>query len=104
MKPSPYISVVIPCYNDGIYLPETMMHLKKQTFKDYEIIVVNDGSTNEETLRILDELSRQDIIVLHKQNGRMSSARNYGVKHAKGRYIAALDADDYFHPGFLKKL
>ncbi|HEU4471855.1 MAG TPA: glycosyltransferase family A protein [Flavisolibacter sp.] len=103
MNKSPLISVVIPCYNDGVYLPETISHLQKQTFRDFEVIVVNDGSTDHHTLEILDQVSSQGITVLHKANGRMSSARNYGVKHASGTYIAALDADDYFHPSFFAK-
>ena len=100
---TPLISVVIPCYNDGRFLPETIAQLQKQTFQDFEIIIVNDGSTDAKTLLILDELSKGEIKVLHKENGRMSSARNWGVKHAKGSLIAALDADDYFHPTFFEK-
>lgn len=100
---SPFISVVIPCYNDGSYLPETIAHLKKQTYRQFEIIIVNDGSTDAQTLKILNEIKDPQITVLHKQNGRMSSARNYGVQHAKGTLIAALDADDYFHPTFFQK-
>jgi glycosyltransferase involved in cell wall biosynthesis len=103
MPASPLISVVIPCYNDGRYLPETIQRLKQQTFTDYEIIICNDGSTDELTLKVLDDLSKTGITVLHKANGRMSSARNHGVKHATGKYIAALDADDYFHPSFFQK-
>lgn len=103
MNKLPLISVVIPCYNDGKYLPETISHLRKQTFRDFEIIIVNDGSTDKQTLQILDELSTHTITILHKDNGRMSSARNHGVKHARGTYIAALDADDYFHPNFFEK-
>lgn len=100
----PLISVVIPCYNDGEYLPETIRHLRKQTYRHFEILIVNDGSTKEATLNTLNDLAQQpDIKVLHKENGRMSSARNYGVKHAKGELIAALDADDYFHPTFFEK-
>ena len=100
---TPLISVVIPCYNDGRYLPETIAQLQKQTLQDFEIIIVNDGSTDPQTLIILDELSKGEIKVLHKENGRMSSARNWGVKHAIGSLIAALDADDYFHPTFFEK-
>jgi glycosyltransferase involved in cell wall biosynthesis len=103
MAQNPLISVVIPCYNDGIYLPETISHLKKQTLQDFEVIIVNDGSTDGNTLKILDELSKEGINVLHKENGRMSSARNHGVKYAKGTYIAALDADDYYDPSFFQK-
>ena len=100
----PIISVVIPCYNDGIYLPETIQKLKLQTEQSFEIIIVNDGSTDAHTLEVLADLSTQDHIqVLHKENGRMSSARNYGVQHANGKFIAALDADDYFDPSFFTK-
>src|SRR5687767_5378789 len=103
MASTPLISVVIPCFNDGAYLPETLAHLDKQTLRDFEIIIVNDGSTDKNTIDILNKIQGPGITVLHKQNGRMSSARNYGVKHAKGQLIAALDADDYFHPSFFAK-
>lgn len=103
MPSTPLISVVIPCYNDGQFLPETIDRLKQQTFTGYEIIIVNDGSTDGNTLKVLDALAATGITVLHKENGRMSSARNYGVKHAKGTLIAALDSDDYFHPAFFQK-
>ncbi|HZG73774.1 MAG TPA: glycosyltransferase family A protein [Chondromyces sp.] len=100
---TPLISVVIPCYNDGIFLPETIARLKEQTYQKFEIIVVNDGSTDAHTKEVLNALKDKNIKVLHKENGRMSSARNYGVKHAAGTLIAALDADDYFHPTFFEK-
>jgi glycosyltransferase involved in cell wall biosynthesis len=101
----PLISVVIPCYNDGRYLPETLERLSKQTYSNFEIIIVNDGSTDAETLKILDQLASQGggIQVLHKKNGRMSSARNHGAAAAKGEILVALDADDYFDPQFFKK-
>lgn len=101
---NPHISVVIPCYNDGKYLPETIAKLKQQTFTSFEIIVVNDGSTDEATISYLDTLSNDpQIQVIHQANGRMSAARNTGAKHAKGHYIAALDADDYFDNTFFEK-
>ncbi len=103
MSNQPFISVVIPCYNDGIYLPETIEKIKSQSYKHFEIIVVNDGSTDSHTLEILTQLEKQGVTVLHKENGRMSSARNHGVKHAKGEIIAAVDSDDYFDPSFFEK-
>lgn len=103
MNAQPLISVVIPCYNDGAYLPETIARVKQQTYTHFEIIVVNDGSTDEATLQVLQTLSTEGITVLHKANGRMSSARNWGVQHANGTLIAALDADDYFHQQFFEK-
>ena len=103
MLQDPLISVVIPCFNDGAYLPETISKLKEQTYTNFEIIVVNDGSTDKATLDVLNELSSKGVLVLHKANGRMSSARNHGVQYAKGSIIAALDADDYFDPSFFEK-
>jgi glycosyltransferase involved in cell wall biosynthesis len=98
------ISVVIPCYNDGQFLPETVDRVKQQTYKNLEIIIVNDGSDDPHTINVLAELSKDNsLTILHKENGRMSSARNYGVKHAKGGIIVPLDADDYFHPTFFEK-
>ena len=103
MKNDPLISVVIPCYNDGAFLPETIRRVKEQTLKDFEIIISNDGSTDEKTLSVLEDLGKQGIHVVHQQNKRMSAARNFGVAHAKGKYIATLDADDYFDPSFFEK-
>lgn len=98
------ISVIIPCYNDGKYLPETIEQLKKQSTPADEIIIVNDGSTDAATIELLAQLEKDPLIqVLHKTNGRMAAARNYGVTHAKGDIIVTLDADDYFDPSFFKK-
>lgn len=98
------ISVIIPCYNDGKYLPETISKLKLQTLPANEIIIVNDGSTDAATIELLTQLEKDPLIqVLHKENGRMSAARNFGVAHAKGAIIVALDADDYFDPSFFQK-
>ncbi len=98
-----FISVVIPCFNDGIYLEETLSHLKKQTYQHFETIIVNDGSTDPFTLDVLKNIDPSTATVLHKENGKMSSARNFGVNHAKGNIIVALDADDYFDPTFFEK-
>ncbi|HVZ58030.1 MAG TPA: glycosyltransferase family A protein [Chitinophagaceae bacterium] len=102
-EPRVLISVVIPCYNDGIYLRETLSRLKQQTYTHYEVLIVDDGSTDPHTLAVFTELEKEGYRVLHKENGRMSSARNYGVRHAQGSVLALLDADDYFHPRFFEK-
>ncbi|HEY0298238.1 MAG TPA: glycosyltransferase family A protein, partial [Arachidicoccus sp.] len=98
------ISVVIPCYNDGIYLQETFEKLKLQTYKYVEVIIVNDGSTDEKTLQLLQQLSNeQNVRIIHKQNGKLPAARNSGIKEARGNIIVTLDADDYFEKTFFEK-
>jgi glycosyltransferase involved in cell wall biosynthesis len=100
---NPAISVIIPCYNDGIYLKETIAKLKLQTFNDFEVIIIDDGSTDQYTLNVFDEINEQGITVYHKPNGRMAAARNYGIERAKADIIVALDADDYFEKTFFEK-
>ena len=103
MSNNHFISVIIPCYNDGIYLPETIEKIKTQTFKNFEIIIVNDGSTDKKTISLLEKIKKEGITVLDKENGKMSSARNFGVKHAKGDLIVTVDSDDYFEPIFFQR-
>lgn len=103
MTDQPFISVIIPCYNDGAYLPETLRKLKEQTYKHFETIVVNDGSTDALTLEVLEQARLDGLTVLDKPNGHLSSARNFGIRHARGSVIVTLDADDYYHPSFFEK-
>ena len=88
----PRIAVVVPCYNDGETLTETLDSLEEQ--EPLEIVVVNDGSTDERTLEVLDRLSARGVRVVHKPNGGLSSARMAGVEATGAEYIFALDADD----------
>jgi glycosyltransferase involved in cell wall biosynthesis len=98
----PRLSVVLPCYNHGSYLPEAIASVRKQTFLPVEIIVVNDGSTDQETLALLAEFSESDIKVLHTANLGLAAARNHGIDKAAGEYILPLDADDRIAPGYLE--
>lgn len=99
----PKVSVVIPCYNHGPFLEESVGSILAQTCQDFEILIVNDGSTDPRTLRILAECQWPKTRTLHKENGHLSSARNHGIRHAQGEYILTLDADDGFAPTFLEK-
>jgi glycosyltransferase involved in cell wall biosynthesis len=99
----PLVSVIIPCYNDGQYLDDSVSSIKKQTFTDLEIIIVNDGSTEESTLKRLSLFNDPQVTVLHKENGHLSSARNHGIRHARGAVIVTLDADDKFEKTFIEK-
>ena len=94
----PKISVIIPVYNTEKYIEKCLNSVKNQTFKDIEIIVVNDGSTdNSENLikKWQEENKQLDLKYYYKENRGLSSARNFGVLKASGNYIMFLDSDDY---------
>lgn len=93
---NPKISVIIPVYNVKKYLKSCLNTVINQTFKDLEILLINDGSTDGSG-ELCDELAKTDdrIRVFHKENGGLSDARNFGIKMAKGKYIGLIDSDDY---------
>ncbi len=103
----PEISVVIPCYNQAQYLPEAVESVAAQTFTDWELIIVNDGSTDR-TSETANELIRRypgrRIVLLEKKNGGLSDARNYGIERATGTYILPFDADDLLQPTMLESV
>ena len=90
------ISVIIPVYNVEDYLHYAIESLEKQTYGNFEIILVNDGSTDDSG-KLCDEYSEKysNVRVFHKENGGLSDARNFGVQQAKGEFITFLDPDDY---------
>ena len=90
-------SLVIPVYNVNNYLSKCINSVLSQTYDDYEIILVDDGSTDGSS-DLCDEYQNQDrrIKTVHKENGGLSSARNCGIQHAKGEYILFLDSDDFW--------
>jgi glycosyltransferase involved in cell wall biosynthesis len=98
--PQPLISVVIPAYNAEKYLEETLASVRAQTFQDYEILVVDDGSTDR-TVQIASDYD--DVQLLLQQNRGSAAARNTGIRAASGAYVAFLDADDIWLPSKLEK-
>lgn len=96
MSHTPVVSVIIPAYNAAWCIHRAVESVLGQTFKQFELIVVNDGSTDD-TARILAEYGER-LRVLGKPNGGLPSARNAGMAAASGRYIAFLDADDWWYP------
>lgn len=98
---SPLVSVVIPAYNAAAYIERAVDSVLQQTFSDYEVIVVDDGSTDDTSHRLAHYGSR--IRYLFQENQERSAARNHGILNSKGRFIAFLDADDYWHPDKLSK-
>ena len=99
------ISVIVPVYRVEPYLDRCVQSIVEQTYSNLEIILVNDGSTDG-TGRLCDELAGKDvrIRVFHKENGGSSSARNLGISHAKGAYLAFIDSDDYASPEMFERL
>jgi len=92
MSDNPTVSVVIPAYNAARWIVETLESVLAQTFRDFEVIVVNDGSTDN-TAQVVEGYGER-IRCIHKQNGGAASARNVGIRSAQGKYIAFVDADD----------
>ncbi|UCD33432.1 MAG: glycosyltransferase family 2 protein [Desulfobacterales bacterium] len=90
----PEVSVIIPTFNRAKIVPKAIDSALQQTYRDYEIIVVDDGSTDN-TKAVLEPYDDK-IEYRYKDNGGISSARNYGIKLARGRYVALLDSDDYW--------
>jgi len=103
MDTQPKVSVIIPCFNLGQYLEEAVDSVFAQTFQDFEIIIVNDGSTDEATINLLADFKRPRTRVFFTENRGLPAARNLAIEKSRGRYICALDADDKFHPLFLEK-
>ena len=97
------ISVIIPCYNQGKYINEAVTSVLSQTYQDVEIIIVNDGSTDDYTIKLLKNYNRPNTKILHTTNQGLASARNNGIKEAIGKYILPLDADDKIEPTYLEK-
>ena len=97
------VSVIITCYNLGTYIKDAVSSVQKQTYTDYEIIVVDDGSTDAKTTRILRGLERGNVKIYRIKNRKLPGARNYGIKKAKGDYIVCLDADDKLANHYIEK-
>ena len=97
------ISVVMPVYNKEMYLDKTLQCILNQSYKNFEVIIVNDGSTDN-TKKICDEYAKKDsrISVYHIENGGVSNARNTGLKYVTGEYIQFIDADDCINEDVFK--
>jgi len=100
---NPRVSVVITCYNYGRYLAQCLESVLSQTYADYEIIFVNDGSTDDTDEVISMFLSDSRIQYICQKNMGQAKAKNVGIKHSSGQFIAFLDADDFWHPTKLEK-
>lgn len=101
----PKVSIIVPVYNVENYITYCLESLVNQTLDDIEIIIVNDGSTDNSEIIIKNyEKKYTNIIYLKKENGGLSDARNYGMKYANGEYIAFLDSDDFVDKTIYEKM
>lgn len=103
MNITPKISVIIPVYNVEKYLNKCIDSVLSQTYTNFELILIDDGSTDSSS-RICDEYAQKDnrVIVVHKKNGGVSAARNMGLELSKGEYITFVDSDDYVDADFFE--
>ncbi len=96
----PAVSVIVPCHNGGRFLDGLVANLAEQTFRDFEIVIVNNGSTEQETLDTLKRLESA-VRVIHQENRYLPGARNRGFKEARAEIVLPLDCDDRLEPAFL---
>ncbi|MCP3670467.1 MAG: glycosyltransferase family 2 protein [Gammaproteobacteria bacterium] len=96
-----YVSVIIPMYNAEAYIKDAIQCVLNQTYSDYEILIINDGSTDS-SLKICQQFSDPRIRIITQSNRGLAGARNTGIRNARGHYLAFLDADDRWQPEKLK--
>ena len=99
------ISIIIPVYNVEIYIEQCLDSIKKQSYQNFEVIIVNDGS-QDNTESICKKIAQSDARFKYfsKENGGVSSARNFGLDNANGHYITFIDGDDWVDPNHLEIL
>lgn len=100
---TPTISVIVPVYNTEKYLRRCIDSVLAQTYADFELLLIDDGS-KDKSGEICDEYAQKDarVRVFHKENGGVSSARNLGLDNARGEWVAFVDSDDYIEENYLK--
>lgn len=98
------VSIIIPVYNCGTYLEKCLNSVKKQSYQCIEIIVVNDGSTDESSDILNGYAQDDDVVVIDQENQGVSAARNRGIECAKGEYLLFLDGDDYIGENYVRTL
>ena len=100
----PLVSVIIPAYMAAAYIHETLESVFRQTYRNFEVILINDGSPDTEDFERAIAPYRDRIIYIRQENGGPSAARNTGIRRARGEYLAFLDSDDVWYPTCLAAL
>src|SRR5215475_1000610 len=96
------VSVVIPCFNQADFIDDAIQSVLVQTYQDFEIIIVNDGSTDSKTASFLESYSSPRVKVVHTHNQGVACARNHGINQADGIFILPLDADDKIADSYME--
>lgn len=99
----PLVSVITPFYNRQDTMPDTIRSVLSQTFQNFEYIIVNDGSPDEEAREYLSRVRHDKIAIIHQENQGVAEARNTGIRNARGKYIVCLDSDDLIDSTYLEK-
>ncbi len=99
-----FFSIIVPLYNKENYVENTLKSIISQTFTDYEVLIINDCSTDASVAKVTPFLSEKIRLIHHDNNKGLSATRNTGIKNAKSEYVAFLDADDLWKPTFLETI
>lgn len=97
------VSIIMPCYNDGMYIQEAIDSVMNQTYKNIELIIIDDGSDDVATVEIIDGIKNDRIHIYHTEHLKPAGARNYGIEKAKGKYILPVDSDDRIDSTYVEK-
>lgn len=98
-----FFTVIIPLFNKENFIESTLKSVLNQSFIDFEVLIINDGSTDQSEKKVLG-FKDDRIQYFYKENGGVSAARNFGIEKAKSDYITLIDADDYWYPDFLQEM
>ena len=98
-----FFTVIIPLFNKENFIENTLKSVLNQSFIDFEVLIVNDGSTDKSAEKVL-EFNDVRLHYFYKENGGVSSARNFGIEKVQSNYITFIDADDYWYPDFLQEM
>lgn len=98
-----FFSIIIPLFNKDNFIENTLKSVLNQNFSDFEVIIINDGSTDKSEEKVL-KFKDTRIHYFYQENGGVSAARNFGIAKAQSNYITFIDADDYWYPDFLQNM
>ena len=103
IKLNPTVSVIMPCYNDGDYILEAVDSIRKQTYPNIELIIIDDGSDDKKTTEIINNIDYKNLKLIKTDHIRPAGARNKGIRESVGKYVLPLDADDIIESTYIEK-